>query len=53
MSGTEETYHMTKEDIKKPQSKTSNVHGGDIPKGSEAAMMQVNTSHSPPAYAEP
>jgi hypothetical protein len=53
MSGTEETYHMTKEDIKKPQSKTSNVHGGDIPKGSEAAMMQVSTSDSPPIYPEP
>ena len=41
MSGTEETYNLTKEDIRKPLSETSKAHGGDIPKGSDAAMLQV------------
>lgn len=47
MSGTEETYHMTKEDIRKPQSATSKAHDGNIPKGSDAAMLQVLTHPSP------
>lgn len=42
MSGTEQTYYMTEADIQKAESKTSKLHGGDIPAGSEAAMMQVS-----------
>jgi len=44
MSGTEETNHLTKEDIRKPQSKESNIHGGSVPANSEAAALQVITS---------
>ncbi|KAK3052400.1 hypothetical protein LTR09_006610 [Extremus antarcticus] len=40
MSGTEETNHLTKEDIRKPQSKESNIHGGSVPANSEAAALQ-------------
>ncbi|KAK5170440.1 uncharacterized protein LTR77_005028 [Saxophila tyrrhenica] len=40
MSGTDETYQLTKEDVRKPESKESNVHGGNVPAGSEAAAMQ-------------
>ncbi|KAK3722399.1 hypothetical protein LTR37_002390 [Vermiconidia calcicola] len=40
MSGTEETYHLTKEDVKKFESQASKVHGGNVPAGSDAAMAQ-------------
>lgn len=36
----EQTYHMTEADVQKSESRTSKAHGGDIPAGSEAAMMQ-------------
>ena len=42
MSGTEETYHLTKEDIRKTESKASGAHGGDVPAGSDAAGLQVS-----------
>lgn len=41
MAGTEESYHLTKEDIKKAESKSSNAHGGSVPAGSNAAIEQV------------
>lgn len=34
------TFHTTKEDVKKMESKDSNVHGGNVAAGSEAATMQ-------------
>lgn len=36
----ENTYQMTEADVQKAESRTSKVHGGDVPAGSEAAMMQ-------------
>jgi hypothetical protein len=41
MSGTEEAFHLTKEDVRKPESKESQRHGGNVPAGSEAAGLQV------------
>ena len=38
----EETFHLTKEDIRKTESKTSEAHRGDIPAGSDAAGLQVS-----------
>ncbi|CAK4030585.1 Hypothetical predicted protein [Lecanosticta acicola] len=43
MSGTEETYHLTKEDIRKTEQQTSKLHGGNIPADSEAAGLQSIT----------
>lgn len=43
MSGTSESYHLTKEDIKKDQAAASKAHGGNVPKDSEAAALQVRT----------
>lgn len=40
MAGTEQSFHLTKEDIRKPESKTSRAHDGDVPAGSEAAGLQ-------------
>nr|POE49265.1 hypothetical protein CFP56_32415 [Quercus suber] len=40
MSGTEATYHLTKEDVKKSQGQESRAHGGDVPAGSAAAGLQ-------------
>ena len=39
----EQTYHLTKEDIRTAESKESAAHGGDIPKGSDAAALQVRS----------
>jgi len=44
MSGTEETFHLTEADVQKAESKASKAHKGDVPAGSDAAMMQVSTS---------
>ncbi|KAI9813399.1 MAG: hypothetical protein M1827_004073 [Pycnora praestabilis] len=40
MSGSEETFHYTKEDIRKLESRESKKHGGNVPADSEAAQMQ-------------
>ncbi|KAK4994834.1 hypothetical protein LTR66_005214 [Elasticomyces elasticus] len=40
MSGTDQTFHYTKEDVRKMESKQSHLHGGNVPAGSEAAKMQ-------------
>jgi len=42
MSGTEQTFHTTKEDIRKLAARESDRHpDGNIPKDSEAAALQV------------
>lgn len=43
MSGTEQAYHLTQEDIRKPQQQESKAHGGSIPSDSEAAGLQVSS----------
>jgi len=40
MSNTEDTYHMSKEQLRKLESRTSARNDGNIPKDSEAAFMQ-------------
>jgi len=45
MSGTEETFHLTEADVQKAESKASKAHKGDVPAGSDAAMMQVRNRH--------
>ncbi|GAB7365757.1 hypothetical protein MBLNU230_g7092t1 [Neophaeotheca triangularis] len=44
MSG--QTYHTTKEDVKKMESKDSNVHSGNVAAGSDAAAMQSIVDNS-------
>lgn len=39
-----ETYGVTKEDVRKVQSQTSAATGGDVPRTSNAAMLQVITN---------
>jgi len=41
-AGGENTFHTTKEDIRKPESQESKAHGGNVPGGSETAAMQVS-----------
>lgn len=38
----DKTFGMTEADIQKAESRTSKAHDGNVPKGSEAAMMQVS-----------
>ncbi|MCJ1254892.1 hypothetical protein MMC24_002708 [Lignoscripta atroalba] len=40
MSGTDETFHMTKEDVRKLESRESKAHGGNIPKDSESSLLK-------------
>ncbi|KAK8214836.1 hypothetical protein M8818_002419 [Zalaria obscura] len=40
MSGTEQTFHYTKEDVRKLESRESNLHNGQVPADSNAAAMQ-------------
>ncbi|WEW56817.1 hypothetical protein PRK78_002272 [Emydomyces testavorans] len=40
MSGTSETYHTTKEQLRKAESKVSGSHGGDVPKDSDVSQMK-------------
>lgn len=40
MSGTEQTYHLTKEDVRKVEQREGKAHGGDIPSDSTAAGLQ-------------
>ncbi|KAF2716963.1 hypothetical protein K431DRAFT_349941 [Polychaeton citri CBS 116435] len=40
MSGSSETFNLTKEDIRKAESKESHAHGGNVPKGSDSAALQ-------------
>ncbi|MCJ1486152.1 hypothetical protein MMC06_006328 [Schaereria dolodes] len=40
MSGTEETFHYTKEDVRKLESRESKAHGGNIPKDAESSQLK-------------
>ncbi|KAI9708195.1 MAG: hypothetical protein M1820_004149 [Bogoriella megaspora] len=40
MSGTDQTFHLTKEDVRKLEQEESSRHGGNIPANSQAAAMQ-------------
>ena len=46
MSGTQETAHFTKEDVRKLQQQESKAHGGDLPANSYAAGVQVSKLHN-------
>jgi hypothetical protein len=41
MSGTEQTFHYTKEDVRKMEQRDSRAHGGNVSADSNAAAMQV------------
>lgn len=38
----DKTFGMTEADIQKAESRASKLNDGNVPKGSEAAMMQVS-----------
>ncbi|KAL1297398.1 hypothetical protein AAFC00_004933 [Neodothiora populina] len=40
MSGTEQTFHYTKEDVRRMEQKESAAHGGQVPADSAAAAIQ-------------
>ncbi|EER27069.1 hypothetical protein CPC735_024050 [Coccidioides posadasii C735 delta SOWgp] len=40
MSGTSETFHSIKEQLRKAESKVSGHHGGDVPSGSDVSQMK-------------
>ncbi|CAD0097635.1 unnamed protein product [Aureobasidium mustum] len=42
MSGTEQTFHYTKEDVRKMEQRDSASHGGNVSADSNAAAMQVS-----------
>lgn len=42
MSGTEQTFHYTKEDVRRMEQKESAANGGNIPKDSPVAAIQVS-----------
>ena len=46
MSGTDETYNLTKEDIRKTESQASKAHGGNVPADSDAAGLQVRSNET-------
>jgi hypothetical protein len=41
MSGTEETFHYTKEDVRKMESRESKAHGGNVPADGQASGLKV------------
>lgn len=43
MSAQEATYHVTKEDLRKAESRESKKHGGQIPTDSNVSAMKVCT----------
>ena len=45
MSGTEQTFHYTKEDVRKMEQRDSAAHGGNVAADSNAAAMQVSKLH--------
>lgn len=47
MSGTEQTYNLTKEDVRDIQARESKVNGGAIPADSAAAGLQVRPNQLP------
>jgi hypothetical protein len=38
---TDETFHVTGEDLRKAEAKESKFHGGQIPKDSDVSAMKV------------
>ncbi len=44
MSGTEETFHYTKEDIRKLESREARIHGGTVPADAESSILKVRNS---------
>jgi len=40
MSGTEETFHYTKEDVRKMESRESKAHGGNVPADGQASGLK-------------
>ena len=50
MSGTEETFHFTKEDVRRMEQKESAAHGGSIPADSATAALQVRINRHPFSY---
>jgi hypothetical protein len=42
MSGTEQTFHYTKEEVRKMESRDSAAHGGNVSANSNAAALQVS-----------
>ncbi|KAE8153874.1 hypothetical protein BDV25DRAFT_136439 [Aspergillus avenaceus] len=36
----DQTFHATTQDIRKPESKVSQAHGGNVPKGSDVSAMK-------------
>jgi hypothetical protein len=38
----DQTFHTTTQDIRKPESKVSQAHGGNIPKDSDVSAMKVS-----------
>ena len=55
MSGTDETFHYTKEDVRKLESRESKLHGGEIPKDADSSILKVSSSFmtSPRLTASP
>ena len=47
MSGTEETYLYTKEDVRKLEARESKLHGGKTPADSEASQIKASTLPPP------
>jgi len=49
MSGTEETFHYTKEDLRKLEARESKKHGGNIPADSEVSQLKsvVDSAEKP------
>jgi len=52
MSGTEQTFHYTKEDVRKMESREAAQHGGNVPADSQAAAMQSVVDKAEKSKAE-
>lgn len=54
MSGTEQTFHYTKEDVRKMESRESRANNGDVPAGSVTSKIQsiVDEKSNPDIIAE-
>jgi hypothetical protein len=44
MAGTEQTFHYTKEEVRKMESRDSAAHGGNVSANSNASAMQVSST---------
>lgn len=44
MSGTSATYHATKEELRKEESKLAGRHGGNPPSDADTSQMKVHTT---------